>query len=181
MASLRNSTSKEAPPLESSRRRKAETNSMARSYIHCNELIGVAYTIPKSGHRDPSDHSNRTDRHNGGEFRTYQSLYSASHCGADQMPVKFRKDGIPVSAQRLKGKALMSPKLPSVAELNAGARYAKLQLKSSIQFGNPNTYDAKQYKSISKLMYGKHGKTKVMSNPGIAADISKRAHKKVWG
>ncbi len=30
-------------------------------------------------------------------------------------------------------------------------------------------------------MYGKHGKKKALSNPGIAAEISKRAHKKVWG
>ena len=134
-----------------------ETNTMEKSFIHCNEIIGVPFRIKKTGYKDPFDHCNRTDRHNGGEFRTYQSLYGASHGSVDQKPVKFRKDGIPVSAQRIPGKPLMvssvedclpekkilvvtknklpsqSPKLPSQADLRAGSRYAKYQLKSNIQ------------------------------------------------
>ena len=178
--SLKNTISQHVP-RDTVRRRKAETNTVAKSYQHCNEMIGVPFHIKKTGYKDPFDHCNRTDRHNGGEFRTYQSLYGASHCNVSQKPVKFRKDGIPVSAQRIPGKPLMSPKLPSRADLRQGARYAKLNLRSSIQLGNPNNHDPKQYKSISSLMYGKHGKKKALSNPGIAAEISKRAHKKVWG
>ena len=154
---------------------------MHASFIQANEIIGVPFHIKKTGYKDPFDHCNRTDRHNGGEFRTYQSLYGASHCNVNQKSVKFRKDKVPVSAQRVPGKPLMSPKLPTQAELRQGSRYAKLSLRSSIQLGNPNMRDAKQYKSINSLMYGKHGKKKALSNPGIAAEISKRAHKKVWG
>ena len=154
---------------------------MQKSFIHCNEIIGVPFSIKKTGFKDPFDHCNRTDRHNGGEFRTYQSLYGASHGSVDQKPVKFRKDGIPVSAQRIPGKPLMSPKLPSRTDLRAGSRYAKTQLRSNVQLGNPNMHDSKQYKSINSLMYCKHGKKKALSNPGIAAEISKRAHQKVWG
>ena len=146
-----------------------------------NELLVKTFPHKKTGYKDSNDYSNRTDKRNGGTFETYQSLYTASHGAVEGKPIKFRSDGIPISARRVKGIPLMCPKLPSQAELTAGQKLKKKYSKSTISLGNPNVRDPKHYKSISKLMYPKHKRALYSeANPGIAADESKRSHHRVW-
>ena len=98
------------------------------------------------------------------------------------MPVKFRQDGIPISARRVDGMPLMSPKLPSRADLMAGRALSKKYSTTKIQLGNPHVKDPKHYKTVSKLMYPKYKRTTYAeTNPGIAAEESRRSHHRVWG
>ena len=146
-----------------------------------NELLVKTFPHKKTGYKDSNDYSNRTDKRNGGTFETYQSLYTASQGAVEGKPIKFRSDGIPISARRVKGVPLMCPKLPSQAELTAGQKLKKKYSKSTISLGNPNVRDPKHYRSISKLMYPKHKRALYSeANPGIAADESKRSHHRVW-
>jgi len=147
-----------------------------------NELLARPFPHHKTGYKDPRNNCNRTDRRNGGEFSTYESLYQASHAHVSNMPVKFRQDGIPISARRVDGMPLMSPKLPSRADLMAGRALSKKYSTTKIQLGNPHVKDPKHYKTVSKLMYPKYKRTTYAeTNPGIAAEESRRSHHRVWG
>ena len=143
---------------------------------------GRPFPHHKTGYKDPRNNCNRTDRRNGGEFSTYESLYQVSHAHVSNMPVKFCQDGIPTSARRVDGIPLMSPKLPSRADLTAGRALSKKYSTTKIQLGNPHVKDPKHYKTVSKLMYPKYKRTTYAeTNPGIAAEESRRSHHRVWG
>ena len=158
------------------------TMCMKNPIVLNNELLARPFPHHKTGYKDPRNNCNRTDRRNGGEFSMYESLYQASHAHVSNMPVKFRQDGIPISARRVDGMPLMSPKLPSRADLMAGRALSKKYSTTKIQLGNPHVKDPKHYKTVSKLMYPKYKRTTYAeTNPGIAAEESRRSHHRVWG
>ena len=125
---------------------------MKKPLVLNNELLARPFPHHKTGYKDPRNNCNRTDRRNGGEFSTYESLYQASHAHVSNMPVKFRQDGIPISARRVDGMPLMSPKLPSRADLTAGRALSKKYSTTKIQLGNPHVKDPKHYKTVSELI-----------------------------
>lgn len=113
---------------------------MSKPVVFCTELKAGMFPDNKTGFKDPRDPCNKTNKSNGGEFRTYNrwavclihayqhkllapyhpcspsalnnlkllrapwmhltSTYSSAYAAVDDLKVKFRDDGIPISAQR---------------------------------------------------------------------------------
>jgi len=142
-------------------------------------LLAVAHPQKRTGYKDPLDFCNRTDKSNGGDFRTYSSAYRENHGSVIDKKVQFREDGVPISAGRLAEKSLMAPKLPTRSDLKSYKKIAAIQGRSQIEIGNRNLKDPKRYHTVNRVAFIKHGKLAPTTNPDIAAEESKRAHKKM--
>lgn len=82
------------------------------------------------------------------------STYSKVFASADDRPIQFRRDGLPISAHQVQGKFLMAPKLPSPAELSVSKRLcAKYGTTTSVCIGVPGRKDPRHFSTVYSLVH----------------------------
>lgn len=157
---------------------KASTDTCRKTVVHGGDLFAVPYQPKATGYKDPEDHANRSDKHNAGEYRSYHTENQRAYSEIAARQVTFREDGVPISALRVAGAPLMSPKPPSKAELSAGKTLMKKFDQSQVVFGVPGK-DPHQFSTISKLAYPKYNVEFHTANMGIRADKARLARKAI--
>ncbi|XRB19549.1 flagellar associated protein [Pseudoscourfieldia marina] len=158
---------------------KGPTTTSVSFFSESGELHAVPYSHKATGYKSKADHCNRSDKHYGGDYRSYHTSYQKTYAPISSREVTFREDGIPVSAERNKGAPLMSPKLPNQAELTAGARFKRKCDTSQVMFGNRIGKDPHQYDSVAHLSYTKYSGGTPSANQGIRAAAAQRLHRNI--
>lgn len=169
--------------LEDTRKRPATqrtTGTLYKSAVFQNTLQAVPYPHKMTGYKDARDPCNRTDKHYGGAYRQFASTNHLDFAPVNERPVKFREDGIPVSARIVDDKPLMAPKLPTSSELSTSKRLmVEYNHKSRVQIGSRDRKDSRRFSSVYQLVHTAPQRMLAQPNPGIAAEQAKAAHQKL--
>uniref|UniRef100_A0A7S1T1L7 Uncharacterized protein n=1 Tax=Tetraselmis chuii TaxID=63592 RepID=A0A7S1T1L7_9CHLO len=158
-------------------RRKGATETMARPMVCYTELKAGMFPDNKTGFKDPKDPCNKTNKSNGGEFSTYASTYSSKFSAIEDKKLKFREDGVPVSANRT-SKSLMSPKLPSLWERTEGRRNRAKNETTNIVLGDRHSKDSKFYETVHMSFHKKLKRGPAQAHPGIASTAAAAEHRR---
>eukprot|EP00877_Chromochloris_zofingiensis_P006010 jgi/Chrzof1/1662/Cz10g16100.t1 len=153
---------------------------MLKPSVFQNTLQAVPHPQTKTGHKDKFDPCNRSDKRNGGDFKRFDSAYRRDFARLEDKPVKFRPDGVPVSARRVPGQPLMGVKPPNPADLTVSRRLChEYQHQSRVRIGTPDCKDPRRFKSVYSIVHAAPYRALAQPNPGIAAEDAKAAHDKL--
>lgn len=159
---------------------RRSTGTLYKTTICQNTLMAVPYPHKLTGYKDPKDPCNRLDKHYGGGFRQFASAYNTDYAPIHEKPIRFREDGIPISARRMDGKPLMAPKLPNESDLATSERLTvEYEHKTRVVIGQLHKRDPRRFASVYKLVHTTPNRMLAQPNSGIAAEQAKLAHKQL--